>query len=429
MAKLSTLLLLPATICWAASAAAQTNTYEISAGPGYAQSGYFKLSDGSSEQVAHDAWDLAFSNLGAQQAGIFFNESTASSMGQPTPSIAVYDPIIFDFAETIDPATLSDDLRLYNPEISWAEGAFNTMRDTANALDFGWGAYDPAEQKVAGSRVFVVKLRNGQYRKVMFDAYDGSTYTFRIANLDGSNPQTKTINTDFGNGSPVVYFSFATGTSVDLPTGWDLVFCRYVTFLFDGTAYLPYNVTGILSNDGILSAKAAGVDPAGVDYQDYLDSLQTRLDVIGHDWKYFSGSVWSVPGDVAYFVKTKEGKLYKIVFTDFTGSSTGTGTFEQTYLGQLSGAADLPADIREVLVYPNPVAERLYVSLVAASAAPVSWQMLNTTGQTVRSGSSSLQDGLNVLEIDGLPALPVGNYFVRVQTPAGQFTREISVGK
>jgi hypothetical protein len=241
--------------------------------------------------------------------------------------------------------------------------------------------------------------------------------------------ETKTVNTNFGNGSPVVYFSLTNGTNVTTATDWNLVFCRYVTPLFDGTGYIPYKVTGILVNDGIQTAKATGIDPATVDYEDYLDSLKTRLDVIGHDWKYFSGTAWSVPSDVAYFVKTKDNKLYKLVFIDFEGSSTGVGTFERTYLGELSSAPDLPAGIQEVLIFPNPVAERLNISFTSETATAASLRLLNSAGQTVWTGVARVQTGLNVLEVNDLPSLPTGNYFLNAQLPAGQFSRNIIIGQ
>lgn len=412
----------------AAAIQAQTTNNEISAGPGYAFSGYYKFSDGSTQQVPHDAWDIAFSNLGADKAGIFFNESTASSMGQPTTPLEAYDPFVFDFSETIDPTGLTEDLRLYNPETTWSEGAFNTMRDTANAQDFGWGYFNPMSSKITGSRVFVLKLRNGQYRKIMFDEYDGATFTFRIANLDGSNTQTKTVNTSFNNGSPVVYYSIANGTNVTTPTDWNMVFCRYVTFLFDGTGYLPYFVTGILVNDGMLSAKASGVDPFNVDYQVYLDSLKNDIHVIGHDWKAFSGVAWSVADDVAYFVKTKDNKLYKIVFTGFEGSFTGTANFEQSYLGELTSAPELPNGIGEVLVFPNPAADRLHVSFTSETATGARMRLTDASGRVVWSGSAAVNAGLNVLEIKTLSSVPAGTYTLTVTVPGGQFSRNVSIG-
>ncbi|MFN4256786.1 MAG: HmuY family protein [Saprospiraceae bacterium] len=407
---------------------AQTTIDQISAGAGYAKAGFYKLADGTSEQVAHDAWDIAFSNLGPQHAGVFVNESSATVMGQPMPSLELYDTYLTDFTETVNPSSLTADQRLFNPESSWSEGAFNTVKDPSNPFDLGWGTYNVATHKVVGNRVFALKLRNGQFRKIIIDEFSGSAYTFRIANLDGTGLETKTVSTAFGNGSPVVYFSLANGTNVPTPTNWDLVFCRYITPLWDGQGYLPYSVTGILSGQGVLAAKAVNVDPATVKHEDYLDSLSTRLDVVGHDWKAFNNG-WSVAEDHVYFVKTRDSKLYKIVFLDFEGSSTGTGTFEKTLIGTFSSASDLPTGIREALVFPNPVAERLTLSFTSEVASDLSLRLTNIAGQQFWSSQTRAQNGLNVLEINDLPTLPAGNYVLTAQLPNGQFSRQITVGQ
>lgn len=409
---------------------AQT-TDQISTGAGYTKFAYYKLSDGSSQQVANDAWDIAFSNLGAQFAGIFINESTSSSMGQTVPGVEAYDPFVFDFGDVINPGDILPEYQLFNPEASWEEGAFNTMADTSNPLDFGWGTYEAGESKVIGNRVFVIKLRNGEYRKIMFDEYDGAQFSFRVAKLDGSEESAHTVATDLGNGSPIVYFSLGpNGANVVTPTGWDLVFCRYVALLDAGGDLVPYVVTGILSADSIQVARADNVDPATVDYMVYLDSLSSRLDVINHDWKFFDLSQgWFVAEDRAYFVKTPQNDLYKLVFTAFGGSTNGTATVERTFLGTLSAAPDLPGGVGEVLVYPNPAAERLYLSFTSDAAAPATLHLLNGAGQTVWTGASRIQPGLNVLEINHLPALPAGAYLLNVRLPGGQFTRSVVIGK
>ena len=409
-----------------AALTAQTVIHQVSTGTGYAKFSYYKLNDGATQQVNNDAWDIAFSNLGVQQAGIFVNESTNTVQGQAQPGVELFETGLFDFTETVSQASLTEDLRLYNPKLSWAEGAFNTLKDPTDPLDFGWGSYNPPANQVEGLRVFAIKLRNGQYKKLFFETYNGQVYTFKAADLNGANEQTYSVAKSAGNGSPVVYFSFANATPVT-PTGWDLVFCRYTTLLFDGQGYIPYNVAGILSNDGVLTAKAIGVDPATVDYQVYVDSLNSRLDIIGHDWKSFSGTEWVVPADRAYFAKTKDGKLYKIVFIDFEGSSTGTGTLERTYLAQLSATSDLPAGIIDAAVFPNPVIDHLTVSFTATVATPATLQVVNTNGQTVWTGNARVQTGLNVIEIDHLPSLPAGNYAINMQLPSGQFTRQVVI--
>ncbi len=425
MNKIITLTVLLAASC---TLNAQTSD-QISTGTGYTKFAYYKLSDGSSQQVPNDAWDIAFSNLGPQAAGIFINESTSSSMGQTILGMEAYDPFVFDFSETINPADISPEYQLFNPEASWAEGAFNTVADSLDPTDFGWGAYDAGQSKILGNRVFVLVLRNGEYRKIFFDEYDGTQFSFRVANLDGSNMTTHTVSTSPGNGSPVVYFSLgANGANVVTPKGWDLVFCRYVAILDAGGDLVPYFVTGLLSADSVQVARANNVNPATVDYTAYLDSFSNRLDVINHDWKFFDLSQgWFVVNNRAYFVKTPNNNLYKLVFTAFGGSTNGTATVQRTYLGQLSAAHDLPAGIGEALVYPNPSADLLYLSFTTDAPAPAVLRLLNSAGQTVWTGNAQTQTGLNVLQIDRLPALPGGTYVLHVQLPGGQFSRTVAL--
>ncbi len=408
---------------------AQT-TNVISTGSSYAKFAYYKLSDGSSQQVANDAWDIAFSNLGPQIAGIFINESTTSSMGQTIPGVEAYDPYVFDFNENINPGDILPEFQLFNPEVSWAEGAFNTPADTTDPLDYGWGAYNAAQAKFTGYRVFAIKLRNGEFRKIIFDEYDGTKFSFRVAKLDGSSMSSHTVNTAFGNGSPVVYFSLGpNGANVVTPTGWDLVYCRYFDLLDAGGDLVQYPVTGILSADSVEAARATQVDPVTVNYMDYLDSFSTRLNVINHDWKFFNLTTgWYVSNDRAYFVKTPQNDLYKLVFTAFGGATNGNATVQRTFLGTLSAAPELPDGIGDVLVYPNPVADQLYISFTARNAAPLTLQLLNNAGQTVWAGKSRTQTGLNVLEINQLPALPAGVYRLNVHLPDGQFSRCVVVG-
>ena len=88
------------------------------------------------------------------------------------------------------------------------------------------------------------------------------------------------------------------------------------------------------------------------------------------------------------------------------GSINGTATLDRTYLTQLSAAHDLPEGIQDAAVFPNPAADHLTIALTAKDAATAKIQLVNTSGQTVWSGSQLIQEGLNVLGIKQLPALP-----------------------
>lgn len=166
---------------------------EISTGAGYNKQSFIKLNDGSQKQVNNDAWDLAFTAFGFQDAGIFINESSGSSMGQNLPLTELYYALTDDFGAAIDLEAIKD-YKYLNSEASWNFGAFNEVRDTLNPFDFGWGDYQPASNRVIGDKVYVLKLRSGEYRKIKIESLTGTTYTFKYAKLDGSGEVTKTLN-------------------------------------------------------------------------------------------------------------------------------------------------------------------------------------------------------------------------------------------
>jgi hypothetical protein len=348
-----------------ASLSAQTNQ-TITSGSGYQKQSYVKLSAGTEKQVANTLWDIGFSVFGQQDAGVFVNESEGSSMGVSLPEVELYDALTDNFEEQPDPSFL-EIFRLYNPEKSWNYGGFNEVRDTSNALDFGWGLLNTQTGQITGNRVYVVKLRNGDYRKIKIESLVNGVYTFKYANLDGTNTVTQTANKADFAGKTMAYFSFTTGNFADVEPagGYDLVYCRYITPLFEpgsGT-YIPYAVTGILSGRGGQVAQANNINPATVQFAEFQDSLRADIDVIGYDWKSFSGTSWTLVPNLVYFLKTAESRVWKLRFTSFEGSTTGKSTFQKTDLGIISAVQDAAAAGMEALMYPNPVQDELTVAL------------------------------------------------------------------
>lgn len=394
---------------------------EIATGAGYQKQSFVNLSAGTESLIANTAWDIAFSVFGQQDAGIFVNESSGSSMGQPLPALELYDALTDNFADQPDPSVL-EDYRLYNAEKTWNYGALNENRDPANLGDYGWGVYDPATHQILGRSVYVLKLRNGQYKKIKVESLNGTTYTFRYANLDGTSEVTKTINKADFSGKTLAYYSFTTENtvSVEPASGFDLMYCRYITPLFDPSiqSYIPYAVAGILSGRGVKAAKADGIDPTTVQFANYQDSLSTAIDVVGYDWKAFSGTAWSVDLDRAYFVKTANNRVWKLYFIDFEGSTTGKAIFEKTDLGVVS-SVKTPADINvEVLAYPNPVVDQLYVALdiPAEMAQRGSLRVTDMQGRTVVQQTASLRDGFQVLELEAA-TWNAGTYVLTLDLP------------
>ena len=383
------------------------NYAQISVGPNYTQQAFYTIENDAITTLNNETWDIAFStNLAG--AGVLINEAGALSS---TAIIRLYLAPTNDFNATIDPITLTDSL--YNIETSWEDGAFNSVADSLDPLDFGWGVYNPNTHVVNGSRVFVVQLRDGSWKKIKIESLDSGVFTFKYADLDGAYEQTQSINkSDFAN-SPLALFSFQSGTAVASPADWDLLFCRYYSSLDAGADDLiQYPVTGVLSGPGVEVAEARDINPYTVDHIPYLDSLESDLDVIGSDWKFFSLStfMWEIDFDRAYFVKLPDNKLWKLIFLDFEGSSTGTSTIEKVDLGILSSVTEAESNFKEFGVFPNPVQTEIHFSFTLKEAQPdLPIYIINSMGQIVWQQIATTNRGLNVLTFQK-PNLPAGVY-------------------
>lgn len=404
---------------------------QISTGANYSLTSYYTLATGTEVQVPHDSWDLLFTTLGGTDGGIHINESSSSSSINPLPELELYLASTADFAAaTSEPD--STFTRLFNDEKSWDLGAVNAPIVASDPFDYGWGLYNLNTHAIEGNRVFIIKLRDGKYKKFIIESLAQRKYTIRYANLDGTEERTAVVDKDANPSSPFAYFSFAKNATLtnEIPNQWDLVFTRYSTPLDDGEgSVLHYNVTGILSGYGVEVAQIEGISPAQVD-ANTVDSFETDLDVIGHDWKMFDFVAgWVLPADLTYVVKTADNHLYKLVFIDFEGASTGTATMEQTDLGTVSSVEDLSGPFTDVTVFPNPASTELNVVFTLNTAQQdLSLQLYNVLGQQVWQQSTNGNEGLNAKFIN-LPTLPAGTYWMAVQAGNSVVTRKVSIQK
>ncbi|KXK38849.1 MAG: T9SS type A sorting domain-containing protein [Saprospiraceae bacterium] len=402
---------------------------EISCGPNYKFQSYVKLAEGTQKQVSNDAWDIAFSAFGFQDAGIYINESAPSSTGENLPQTELYVTESGDFDAPIDLEKIKTN-KLYNSKDTWNYGAFNIVRDLSNPFDYGWGVYAPSSHAVVGNKVYVLKLRDGNYKKIKIDALNGTDYVFTYANLDGSNKVTKTLSKTKDNlNQKLIYFSFTTENTVDiLPTGgYDLMYGRYVSWAKDpnGTIEQYYNVTGVLTAPGVKTAVANGIDPETVKVDDYLDKFTEKVDAIGYDWKTLVGTGWSLAADRAFFVKLPDNNIWKIVFIDFEGSATGTATIQKTFLGQPSATHELKNV--EFGTFPNPVVNELIVSLDIANGENHNYsiEVLDQSGRLITSKQLHNLHGWNVINID-TQEWNKGLYIVKVSDGQNISSRKIA---
>jgi hypothetical protein len=388
---------------------------EASYGPSYTQQAFYQLSTDNSVNLPNDAWDIAFTTQGLQDAGLFINEAAGSGGTE----LALFLVPGKTFEETITQDELGE--RLFNDEQNWQFGAFNQMRAQGDPFDYGWGRYNPTDMAVEGTQLFALQLRDGSFRKLEISALNGTIYEVRHAAFDGSGEVVFSLNKAEYPDTGLVFYSLTDNQAVtDIPsTGeWDLLFTRYSTPLDDGTGNtLNYLLTGTLSGVNVEVAQADGIDPQTVNYEDYTDAYESVLDVIGYDWKSFDldNFAWSLPADRAYFVKTDEGKIWKIVFIDFEGSSTGNTVFEKTDLGIVNTVDH--SLVEDFTVFPNPARTQATVSLTLKHAASVQLSLFNAAGQRVWSAADSRPAGFQVLEIP-VSNLSAGTYWLSIQSPA-----------
>lgn len=398
---------------------------QVSIGAGYATQTFYTLSDGSTQSNSDDAWDIAF-NVSLQGSGVFVNEGLALSMTQELPEVELYETASDDF-ENID--TLGQQ-RIYNNEVSWAAGAFNHIASETDPFDLGWGAYNPATTSVTSNRIFAIKLRSGTFKKLEIQSLISGVYTFRYANLDGSDEVTTTIAKSDYTGKTLAYYSLETDEALDLePAVWDLKFTRYKTLLPAGPGVeLNYLLTGTLSNDGVEVAQVDGIDPLTVSHLDYEDSYSDTLTVIGHDWKNFDLDIfqWVIPSDRVYFVKSTENELWKVQFLDFEGSSTGVSTFEKSFITELTSTEDTFEALNSFSVFPNPAVDVVTVAFELEHNIPNAvLQLSNTLGQILQVYDTQVQSGLNIKE---LPIdVPSGMYYVSLRAGTDIITKPVLV--
>ncbi len=390
---------------------------QLSSGPGYGEQAYYDLTTDAVTNVPNESWDLIFTAFGLQDAGIHVNESARSTFGAPAPTVELYlaDTSVFEAVTAFD-TTFT---RLYNDEAGWAFGAGNEARNPQNPFDFGWGVYSPVSNQVTGNRVFVILLRSGEYKKFIVESLLLSTYTIRYSDLNGENERTAQIDKTNFSDTGLAFFSFETGETIDLQMEDDfhLSFLRYVTPLDDGEGnILDYNVTGVITGPGVEVAKFAGIDPAKVALESTPDTFSTRLDVIGYDWKRFDFQAgWIIEDSLSYVVKTPGNQLYKMVFVDFEGSSTGVATFEKTDLGMLTNTREANSTLEGINVFPNPAATQITVTYALRQGRQqVQISLFNTQGQRLFSVAADGFEGLNTADIQ-LPAnLTPGMYALQI---------------
>lgn len=392
----------------------------LSIGAGYTQTVWYNIETDAETKKTNLDWDLTFSTRIRRDAAI-----------HTSPYATLYKAIApasaWSTTNNIDTLKLIPQSGI---DSSWAWGNFNLTGD--NVFNYGWGNYSTITHNVAGDSLYVIKTSTGAWKKIIIDKLAGDTvYSFRFADLNGANEVSATLNKNDFAGKNFGYYSISAQKTIDKePTSanWHLVASRYYGLTPDQNGVLQsYPLTGILQNDGVKIAKVVKRDTANDSYAgvNFLD----RINIIGADWKSFNTATnqWKLADSTAYFVRIPSGKIYKMIFTGFGGSSTGNMIFKREAV-KTTSIQDPKDGIAALGVYPNP-AQDGGITLIydlGKETQNVDIQLFNLSGQAVFNQKLPYTEGLNQFTLPTLN-LNTGLYIVRLQAGNKILTQKVMV--
>ena len=375
----------------------------VTTGPTNATQSFYSLHNGVQGTATLASWDLAFEIAGFTSS-ILVNTAKGLTAFETPAAISEW--------ASVNAPDEGNWIPLNNSDSHWSAGALTNGNNLSepDGFNVGWGTYNMVTHTIAGTKIYVIGLGDGAYRKLRINALASGTFSFTHADLDGSNEVTSTLQKSNFTGKNFGYFSFATGVlDVEPPSdSWDLVFTKYVGFV-----PTPYPVAGVLQNKNVTALQVDGVDPAIAQW--WGEEFRLDINIIGSDWKTFNMTTfqYEYAQDRTYFVQDRSGNVWKLIFTGYGGSATGDMTFTQELMSSVGVDEETTAE-NALVIFPNPVSQGSAQLVLNTSAPSVSISILDLSGKLVRTIQRAGVQGLgsHVLDLNGLNA---GMYLVRVQ--------------
>ncbi len=395
---------------------AQTNDSVLLTG-GYANQVWYSLQNDEQGSATKNNWDLAF-DMKAITSSIHINAVAGISLwAYPKSNLSGW--------TTVDTNGLSTWVKRYNSDTSWSLGAMGNYANPSDPTDLDWGKYDVSTHIVTGDSIYILKLQNGDYKKLIIESLSSGTFTFKYANLDGSGLQNATVvKTNFA-GKNFAYYSLQNNTALAASREpdadkWDLIFTQY-------TAFIPqaYTVTGVLHNRGVRIAEVNNLSDKNT-YKNYgAHTMESAINIIGYDWKSYTGSGYKIKDSTAYFVKAVDGSIWKMIYTGFA-STDGKMVFSKEKLLSV-GIQGVFTPIASFAVYPNPTisgeASIIYNVEQAFDSPKLTIQNMN--GVVVYNASLDGSIGLHQYKLN--QPFASGTYLVVISTAEGRMVQKLIV--
>lgn len=381
---------------------------------------WYGLESGTEASNPVAEWDIAF-DISPQDASVRLNDANGLVL-YPVPEATVAD------WETIDTTGIAGWEKVYNSDTEWRNGAFNKTKDPfypQPLFDYGWGTYDMNSHNVVGTRIFVVKLKDGSFKKIWIKdmiSANGGMYNFVYANLDGTEEVEVAIEKPaFGN-KHFAYYSLQNNEMVDHEAlekdQWDLLFAKYITYVTHPMyGSMNYAAPGVIISPSVEVAKVENVGDVAA-HDDWFNQEYTKdFNAIGWEWEDYNWGVggehiFAIKDDLLFYLKDQNNTIWKLVFTSF--ASPGEYGFTKEMVSTLS-VDENDMNKAEVVIYPNPASTHVSLILNNMADTKADVQILNTMGQLVYNQEFTGNTNFEVKNI-AIDNLKSGVYFVKVSS-------------
>lgn len=391
-----------------------SDTVEI--GAGYANQVWYSMSADEKGTSAKDAWDIAFDLLEINSSIQVNTAAGAMLWCYPNGDATAW--------SSVDTTGLSTWTPRYNSDTSWALGAIGNYADPANPFDLDWGTYDMSTHTVVGDSIFIIQLTDGNFKKLFIEKLLSGKFTFKYADLDGSNEVNADVKkTEYQ--SALAYYSMVNDQKLTTHapdyTQWDLLFTQYTGFV-----PIAYNLTGVLHNRGVRVAQIDN-EPNAKTYSNWQAHYGTsEINTIGYDWKTFNGSSYDIRDSQAFFVYARNNDVWRLVFTGFE-STNGSYMFEKELLAA-SIAETATGNKTTLSLYPNPAngSDVRVVYNIDRNAAQASVEVYDMSGRVVYNSTLENTAGLHHHKVS-TAGLQSGIYVVSLNVDGTRNTQRLVI--
>lgn len=415
---------------------------------GYAKNVYYSLQNGTVKTEDANDWHIAI-RANIMSVGIFANHAVNNVKVYPLTGLSAASKFGTNLVtDTVGVAVEAN--ALYNSLETWEAGAFNRNADPSNQFDYGWGTYDISTHHITGDKLYLVTMPGAAYQvwiKEDAAALSNAHWTFKIANIDGTNAVTKDfdINPTY-SGKLFAYYNFTTNAFVNRDPAadtWDFMFTKYTESVSMGPgAPVMYPVTGILSNEnrGVYKLQDVAALNATWDSATMYNHFDSAINMIGRDWKTstFANGVYTLD-TASYFMQVPNGDVWQFEFTHASLGTTGNSVLpgrvglrkRKVYVKPVppvTGVSEVNAFVNKVLVVPNPAVGGTTNLLVDAKKELQNAQITiaDLSGRVVLKVNKNINAGFQQLRLD-VSKYPAGIYMINLSGAGFSTTQKLVV--